>query len=104
MSVQSSLINSHVNSVPLSVRIFFIGPYFKMNSSKMALATDLAVVSVDVAHTKYLVRSHIIVMTYNLPFVAANGPIKSIMSESNGIFGVSVKINSSFVYCACLFS
>jgi len=74
----------------MSIMNIFIGPYFRINDSKIALAT---VFGTGVA-TKYLVRSHIRVTAYSLPFSDfGSAPIVSPITLSKAFIGVSVIIN-----------
>lgn len=76
----------------------FIGPYFNTNDSNISLDTVLALLSATGIVTKYLVRSHILVVAYSLPSTErGNGPTVSIRTVSKAVIGVCVTIIGAFV-------
>jgi len=73
----------------------FIGQYFRTKDSKIALATVFAFLIGTGMTTKYLVKSHIRVTAYSLPFSDfGSGPKVSL---SKAFIGVSVIINGSLI-------
>jgi len=76
----------------------FIGPYFRINDSKIALATVFVFLFGTGMATKFLVRSHFRVTAYSLPVSDfGSGPIVSTITLSKAFIGVSVIINEDLL-------
>jgi len=96
--LHKSSIIEFLYSVPMSVMNVFIGSYFRIKFSNIALATVFALLSGIGIVARHFVKSQINVTAYSFPVSdLGSGPIVSTMNLSKALCWVSVIVNGVWV-------